>query len=620
MSQLRALVPFVSGVLAVAGCTQGGDPPGARDAGPGADAGCVAGSIVCTGAMVQRCESDGSRTTLETCAEPLVCAPGLGCATCAPGNRRCEGGTNIEECRADGSGWDVHSSCPADQVCRNAGPSTSCVDACALAEAERSNIGCEYYAVDLDNEYAPALLGFPENDAAGQQYAVAIANPSDVTVLVTVELSDAALGAPAIPRQIFSGTCPPRGVLEIPLPKREVDGSTDAGHNDGPGTFVSSRAYRIRSNFPVVAYQFNPIVQQFSNDASLLVPVTGLDTHYRVLGWPTANPIAIGGLPGVPDRSFVTIVGTQPNTQVRVVLGGPIVAGGGIAATAAGGEVTYTLGEFEVLNLESDMAPGDLTGTVVESTLPVAVFSGGERGIAPLDRDAPAPPGGWPDDICCTDHLEEQVFPTSAWGRDFVITRSPQRGADWAEPDIYRVMADREVTTITTNLGGALASFTLSPGEWRQFYAQRSFVMRASHPVSIEQILVSQGFVGNTRAGHGGDPSMLLFPPYQQYRDDYVFLTPTSFTADYVVLSMPLGTRVLLDGGDVNGDEFMALCTYEDAGAIDGTMYQAVTCPVADGPHRIESDMPVGLMVYGYYNVGSYGYAGGSDLERINLF
>jgi hypothetical protein len=181
-------------------------------------------------------------------------------------------------------------------------------------------------------------------------------------------------------------------------------------------------------------------------------------------------------------------------------------------------------------------------------------------------------------------------------------------------------MADREVTTITTNLGGELASFTLNPGEWRQFYVSRSFVMRADHPVSIEQILVSQQYIGSTRPGNGGDPSMVLFPPYQQYRTEYVILTPSTFSANYVVLSIPLGTVVTLDGRDVNADEFRAICTYEDAGDIDGTDYQAVTCPVNEGPHRVGGSMPVGLMVYGYYNVGSYGYAGGSDLERINLF
>jgi hypothetical protein len=39
---------------------------------------------------------------------------------------------------------------------------------------------------------------------------------------------------------------------------------------------------------------------------------------------------------------------------------------------------------------------------------------------------------------------------------------------------------------------------------------------------------------------------------------------------------------------------------------------------VEDGAHTVDATQPVGIMVYGYYSVGSYGYVGGSDLERIN--
>jgi hypothetical protein len=82
---------------------------------------------------------------------------------------------------------------------------------------------------------------------------------------------------------------------------------------------------------------------------------------------------------------------------------------------------------------------------------------------------------------------------------------------------------------------------------------------------------------------------------------------------------MQEGTMVILDGMDVNGDEFRAICTYETVGDIDGTTYIAATCPVSGGAHRLESSLPSGIMVYGYYNVGSYGYAGGSNLTRINF-
>jgi hypothetical protein len=37
-----------------------------------------------------------------------------------------------------------------------------------------------------------------------------------------------------------------------------------------------------------------------------------------------------------------------------------------------------------------------------------------------------------------------------------------------------------------------------------------------------------------------------------------------------------------------------------------------------EGVHTVSSDEPFGLTVYGYYNVGSYGYPGGSDVKIIN--
>lgn len=598
------------------GCSVGGDRP---DGSGGTDAGlCEDDELYCgPGEVVQRCIG-GSLRDIETCTGDTVCAVGLGCVACRPEYYRCEGNT-LFVCNADGSAYDLAMSCTADEICSASGLVGQCVGACEDAIANRSNIGCTYWAVDLDNEEA---RGFITTDAWSQPFAVAIANPSEVRVTIRVFQNDAPLGATPVERQVFIGQVEPRGILEIRLDQREVDGPMDQ-NPDNRGTWVSPNAYRIDSNYPIVVYQFNPIIQDFSNDASLLLPESGLDTHYRVLGWPTANPIEpFGDIDGIPDHSFVTIVGTQPNTTVRVTLGGPIIGdnyGLGLGPAAAGDVIEWTLGPFDVLNLESDQIPGDLTGTVVESSAPVVVFSGGERGIAPMDTGSiPAPPGGIPMSWCCTEHLEEQVYPTTAWGRDFVMTRSPQRGVSWAEPDIYRVMADRATTTIVTNLPGADASFTLGPGEWREFYSNRSFIMRADEPVSIEQILVSQEWVGDWRAGNGGDPSMILYPPFQQYRDNYVFLTPSTFSANYVVISMPIGTRVLLDGGDLEGDEFMRLCNYELVGEIDGTMYQAVTCPVDDGAHTLDADVPVGAMVYGYYNVGSYGYAAGSDLERIN--
>lgn len=556
----------------------------------------------------------GEAVFRESCGDENVCAIDIGCAACQPGRTFCSG-QEVRVCDATGETSTLQIECPSNQACRGG----ACVDACELAASERSNVGCDYLAVDLDNEYA-SPLGTPP---AQEQFAVVLANPSDVYVQAMVFKSD---GRPSVPLETFIGSyeVPPGGLTRIDLDNREVDGSTPSV--EGPGTMLSNQAYRIRTNFPVVAYQFNPIIESASNDASLLLPVPALDTRYRVIGWPTANPISIGPtFPGIPDHSYVTIVAAHEGTQVRVTLGGDIVAGaiqggGTIEARAAGSVVEMILGPYDVLNLESDGIPGDLTGTIVESSAPVAVFSGGERAIVG-GGDLPAHPSGAPDDWCCTEHVEEQVFPTSSWGEEFVVTRSPVRTdhPTWREPDVYRVLADRDGTTITTNLPAPFDRFTLSENEHVEFHADRSFVLTADQPVSIMQMLVSQGWVVSWKSGHGGDPSMLLFPPYEQYRDDTIFLVPETFSANYVVIAAPESTSVTLDGEDLEGDEFMRRCVYESAGMVGGENYTAVTCPVSGGAHRVISSRPVGVMVYGYHSVGSYGYAGGSNLTQINL-
>jgi hypothetical protein len=55
-------------------------------------------------------------------------------------------------CRADGTGYDARDACEpfAGNVCR----AGRCVDLCREATLRRSNVGCEYWAADLDNAAA----------------------------------------------------------------------------------------------------------------------------------------------------------------------------------------------------------------------------------------------------------------------------------------------------------------------------------------------------------------------------------------------------------------------------------------------------------------------------------
>ena len=138
---------------------------------------CALGARRCDHDALQSCETgiDGRPgwAVRDDCgSRALTCGvPGLGCTTCAPGRTTCGGDlrNRTDTCRDDGSGYAPGAICDgAGMACRDG----ICGDLCAVARKVRSNVGCEYWAVDLDNaNISPSL------NAAAQQYAVVVSNP-----------------------------------------------------------------------------------------------------------------------------------------------------------------------------------------------------------------------------------------------------------------------------------------------------------------------------------------------------------------------------------------------------------------------------------------------------------
>jgi hypothetical protein len=206
------------------------------------------------------------------------------------------------------------------------------------------------------------------------------------------------------------------------------------------------------------------------------------------------------------------------------------------------------------------------------------------------------------------------VPPASALGKKFAVTRSPQRSTadDYVEVDVWRILADKPGTTVTTSLPAPWSSFTLDENQMVEFWSQTNFVLEASEPVLLAQFLVSQDSGPGT-----GDPSLTFMPPVDQARAQYVFLVPETYDKNYAVVGRATGASVKIDDQEVPGE--FGDCQVTAIGTIGTTSYEALVCPLEAGIHRLVADQPVSLVAYGYGMTGSIAYVGGADVKQINM-
>ena len=548
---------------------------------PGAAGGCAGASALLI------CAADGSEFEEQACpAATPNCRDGACTDTlCAPGGRVCRG-NDVLECDSAGQAQTVVETCPV--TCRSGACSE--LDACSFDG--KYYLGCDFWAVYLDNEARDLSFGLTISNPAGNDVEYQIVGPGDAV--------------------LSSGVVAAGGLVFVDL--------SEAVQLNGSG--VSDAAYRVTANGPVTVHQFNPpnnLVQGFSNDASLLLPFNALGTEYRVMAYHSGDDLAT--FARLSARWYVTIVATSVGTTtVTVESPAAIAAGPGVSAMAPGQTSTFELQQGQVLSLMAaenngdDPDPGDpadLTGMSVSATSPIAVFSGSEASYIP-------------DDTGAADHIEQQLYPVDTWGTEYVLAKFAARGT---EDDVYRIMTNTAGTVLTTipAIDQVNGRTLANPGDAVEFIYRGDFVVQATAPISVGQFMVGSlypGFQGNCTATRTagcsiplapecdnakriGDPAFLLPVASSQLRQDYNFLTPEGYAINWISIVLPEGANVLLDG--------VALSATLDA--VGSTTWRVARVPMEAGTHTLVSDVPVGLYVYGYGCDVSYAYPGGLNLE-----
>ena len=370
-------------------------------------------------------------------------------------------------------------------------------------------------------------------------------------------------------------------------------------NQDDSGILVGG-AYRVSSDVPIIAYQFNPIdgASSYLSDASMLYPVPTWDSINHVVGWKVIDDGDVQG-------AYVTVVAAKDGTEVQITPSATTLAGPGIPPSPAGVGFTIHLDEGDIAEVMTKTMNQGLTGTrVVSSDVdhPVAVFAGNECTFIPTN-------------IYACDHLEEQLSGVRLWGQHFIASRVPPRSAN--DPSLWQVYASEDATSITFKTDPQLTgipnnNFVLNAGQVVELYVGGTLAMPGDFEILADKpIAVVNYMTGSENPGAGiGDPAMVQISPIEQFLPRYVVLVPGTWINDVAVIARPTGAPITLDGAPIDEGLFIPVV---DSG------YEVARVPIADGIHTLDGGTAAfSVIIVGYDTFDSYAYLGGTGTGVIN--
>jgi hypothetical protein len=411
--------------------------------------------------------------------------------------------------------------------------------------------GTHALAADPDSKGTDFWIGFPTNYLSPPTLSLFITG--DTNTLGTVDIPGIAFSTP------FAVTAGIVTTVSIPVNAQMT--AVDA---------VENRGIHVTALAEVTVYGLSRIPA--TTDAYLGLPTDILGTEYITLGYKNVN---------VLNGTQFAIVGVTNGTTVTIT---PSVTTG---IHPAGVPYNVVMNQGETYQLRNtNVAPADVSGTIITATNPIAVFGGHQC-------------ANIPQGFTFCDHLVEELPPTSAWGKSFVTMPLATR----LRGDTFRILASVNGTAV--NVNGVLVA-TLNRGQYHEQLIAGPSQITASQPVLVAQYSNSSLFDNVT-----SDPFEMLIPPFEQFLGSYTVSTPASgFRANFINVVAPNAAigLVTLDGLAIPPGSFTA---------IGASGFSGAQVPVTLGSHHLEASLPFGAFVYGFDEFDSYGYPGGMSLAPI---
>lgn len=376
----------------------------------------------------------------------------------------------------------------------------------------------------------------------------------------------------SLPFSIAAGT-----VTELNLPKYQF--------NNLEFVPLQNKGAVITASDTIAAFALHGKIH--SSDAMNLIQEDALGTSYQV--------VCYDGFRKNPFQYYATfnVLATEDNTTVDINPTAETMDGNPAGITFS---VTLNRGQnYQVRAL------GDLSGSTINVTngcKKIAVFSGNEAIYVTNDRSFQG----------SADHLCEQLFPVSAFGKQFITT--PLKGRN-----VYFVKVDAAYDNTEIVVDETLAATIDAGKSWRLESQNGSHYISTSKPSQVMLYGPSHEYDILFGQVNVGDPTMITIPPAEQQLTESIFLSPvTGVITDHkvnIICRTADAGKTILDGNNI-GSVFTVV--------TGNPLYSFAAIDIKAGQHKVTNPGGFTAFAYGFGDYQGYGYCTGSSVRKIDTY
>ena len=368
-----------------------------------------------------------------------------------------------------------------------------------------------------------------------------------------------------------------------------------------------NKGINISSGSPISVYSI--ISHSARTGGSLVLPTKALGKEYYAFSYQNE-----GGSQSNRARSEFTIVAVEDDTEIEIT---PTVTSfNGAKLAGKTFKIPQKLNKGDVYQYQS---PNDVSGTLIKTLgtcKPIAVFSGSTwTAFCEVGNANPSAPGGG-------DNLFQQLFPISAWGKNFVT--APFYNTENGNIDAIRIIVSEDNTTISvngsaTNAFGTPLSNPYSKGSIITYFTKSPSIVKADKPIGLAQYQSAQNCNSANRptVTLPGDPEMTILNPIEQTLSDITVFSRLNSVAGVntnitkyflnIIIKTADAPSLTVDGAAVSGFK-----------TIDSEYsYVIIDVTSSSDQHRIVAKGGFVAIAYGYGSFESYAYLAGADVKNL---